>query len=170
MKWIEFFSFDWITRSANREWYFYYNNLIMFIAFFSLSLSSAGVLDAQTGPPHFDVGHPHVHRRSAVLGAPSAGLGRLGPQNWVRPAEGQRHLRVPGQHGTEDQPGDSAGRYRLVDLKKMRYLQISLSMKLISAKFKNQICLSNCGAQLFYLDKNEPPEFEYKSVIKRKRK
>lgn len=118
MKWIEFFSFDWITRSANREWYFYYNNLIMFIAFFSLSLSSAGVLDAQTGPPHFDVGHPHVHRRSAVLGAPSAGLGRLGPQNWVRPAEGQRHLRVPGQHGTEDQPGDSAGRYRLVDLKK----------------------------------------------------
>lgn len=72
MKWIEFFSFDWITRSANREWYFYYNNLIIFIASFFLSPTSLQVswmrkrdlhiltsdIHTYTGDQRFSVLHP----------------------------------------------------------------------------------------------------------------
>lgn len=64
-----------------------------------------GVLDAEARPAHPDVQHLHVHRRPAVHRHPSRRLGRLGSAHRERAATRRRHLRVPGEHGAQDQFG-----------------------------------------------------------------
>ena len=66
----------------------------------------SGVLDEKERLTHPDVQHLHVHRRREVQRRPPRPLGRLEPEGGVRPEEGLRYIRMPGEHRTEDKPGD----------------------------------------------------------------
>lgn len=57
-----------------------------------------GVMDEEARSAHPHVAHTHIHGRRKVRRQSSGVIGRLEPENRIRPGEGCRHLRVPGQH------------------------------------------------------------------------
>lgn len=68
-------------------------------------------MDEETRPSYLDVAHLHVHGGREVQRAAPGALRRLGPEDRLRATEGRRSVRVPDQHGTEDQHGcDTYGR------------------------------------------------------------
>lgn len=72
----------------------------------------SGLLDAETGPAHTDVQHPHVHRRRAFRrGAPGKQCA-MGLEGGVRAKKGRRHIRVSGEHRAQDQLGRATERRR----------------------------------------------------------
>lgn len=62
-----------------------------------------GVVDQKTGPAHTDGGHTDVHKRPAVPVAALGRVGRVDTQDHVAADQGLGNVRVPSEHGTENQ-------------------------------------------------------------------
>lgn len=72
----------------------------------------AGVVDAETGLAHTDVQHTHVHRRRSFRRRAPREQRTVGPESGVCAKKRRRHIRVSGEHRTQNQPGRAAERRR----------------------------------------------------------
>ncbi|KAJ1530404.1 hypothetical protein ONE63_005312 [Megalurothrips usitatus] len=73
----------------------------------------AGVVDPEAGPAHPDGGRAHVHVGPALHRHPAGPLRELDAADPVGAGQGLGHLRVPGQHGAQDEPVLPAQRHRV---------------------------------------------------------